>query len=270
MKFTKIRLNGLSTVDLPIVNALPTDIYILKAADGLGPPEVDVSIANTLNAGGFYQGRRPQPREIVLRIGLNPNYRASQTVADLRASLYGMLTPGVSDIVQVDIMDGDTQLVYTTGYVKKLEIAPFSPTPEVQLVLACMQQYLLSPTLLYVNPGSEASPVISNVGNAPAGFEMEVIFTAATTNWALVDANGVGMGFAHAFASGDKLIFNTQPGSRGAWLVANGTSTKTNFIHKVTYDSTWYMLHGGDNIFATSSQNFNWGNVSYLPQYWGI
>ncbi len=56
MDITKIRIIGLSTVDLPIIGALPSDSYILKAADGLGPPESDVSIASSLEQWGRLSG----------------------------------------------------------------------------------------------------------------------------------------------------------------------------------------------------------------------
>lgn len=183
MYFTKVRLNGLAAIDLPVVNAKPSDIYILKGAVGLGPPEVDVSIANTLNAGGFFQGRRPQPREIVLHIGLNPNYKTNQSAADLRTQLYGLLTPGNYTSIKIEIYNDTTSLMYVNGYVKKLEIAPFSKTPEVQVTFACMEQYFLAPTALYVDPGSKTAPLIKNIGTAEAGFHMELTFTAGLTYW---------------------------------------------------------------------------------------
>lgn len=268
MKFTKLRINGLTAVDLPIVGATPSDVYILKDVDGLGPPEVDVSIADTLNAGGFYQGRRPQSREIVARVGLNPDFSAGQTASDLRASLYGMLTPGASDNLTVQIMDGVTVLVQTLGYVKKMEINPFSKDPEVQVTIACLSWYLEVPNLLFVAPADKAAPAIDNVGTAPSGIHLEVVFTSNLSSWTLTNAAGKKMLVTYAFLTGDKLTIDTRPGSRGIWLVRGGVTT--NIIWALSADSTWLMLHGGNNIFSTSSQAFNWGDVYYLPQHWGI
>jgi Phage tail protein len=268
MHWTKLRLNGLTVVDLPIIGALPSDLYILKSVDGLGPPEIDVSIADTLNAGGVYQGRRPQSREIVAQVGLNPDYTAGQSVSDLRASLYGMLTPGYVDNVNIQIIDTAAVVVQTTGYVSKLEINPFSKDPEVQITIPCLQQYLQALSLLFLTPGSKSAPAINNVGTAPAGFFMEVIFTAGVTNWTLSDSSGKKMQFNYVFLNGDTLRFDTRPGSRGIWLVRAGVTT--NIIYALSTDSIWYMLYGGNNVFATSSQLFNWGNVYFLPQYWGI
>lgn len=269
MYFTKIRLNGLQVIDLPIVGALPSDLYILKSADGLGPPEVDVSIADTLNAGGVYQGRRPQSREIVLLIALNPDFKVGQTAADLRTALYGMLTPGHIDRIVVDILDDEDLLASTSGYAKKLEIVPFSKDPEVQLTIACVQQYLIAPETLYISPPDKAAPLIPNVGTAPAGFRMELTFSAALTEWVLSDFDGqTEMRIVYPFAIGDKLMIDTRPGRRGIWVDRGGI--ETNIIFALTQNSIWYMLHGGDNIFATSSQAFEFGDVFYTPQFWGI
>jgi hypothetical protein len=269
MKFTKIRVNGLTAVDLPIVNALPSDVYILKNVDGLGPPEVDVSIADTLNAGGYYQGRRPQSRQIVMKIGLNPDFSAGQTASDLRASLYGMLTPGAADNLTIQIMDGAVVLVQTQGYVAKMEINPFSKDPEVQVTIDCVGWYLEAPNLLYVAPASKAVPaILTGPGAAPSGIHLEVIFTTNLSSWTLTNAAGKKMLVTYAFLTNDKLAIDTRPGARGIWLTRGGVTT--NIIYALSTDSTWLMLHGGNNEFTTSSASFNWGDVYYLPQYWGI
>ena len=269
MYWTKIRLNGLFVVDLPIVDAKPSDIYILKNALGLGPPEVDVSIINTLNAGGYYQTRRPQPREVVLHVGLNPNFGIDQTASDLRQTLYGLLTPGMTDSVRIEIMAEDVVLAYTIGYVKKLEIAPFSKTPEVQITISCLQWYFLAPAPVYLEPPAKASPIIHNAGTAPAGFHMDLTFTAATTNWVLTAASGKKMNFIYNFPINSTLHIDTRPGYRGIKLSVPLQADK-NILYSLSADSVWHMLYGGDNPFTTSSQNFNWGDVYYLPQYWGI
>jgi hypothetical protein len=268
MHFTKLRFNGLTVVDFPIVNALPSDLFILKNVDGLGPPEVDVSIADTLNAGGVYQGRRPQSREIVALVGLNPDYSTGQTASDLRTSLYGMLTPGYADNITIQIMDDDDVIAETTGYVSKLEINPFSKDPEVQVTVACLQQYLLAPEILFIEPADKAVVEIENVGTAPAGFHMEFIFTDDVSAFSLTDPSFKELRFIFDFLTGDMLQIDTRPGFRGVWLTRAGDTT--NIIYSLVTDSVWYMLHGGLNTFNTSSQDFDWGDVYYQPQYWGI
>lgn len=271
MKFNKIRLIGLATIDLPIEGALPSDPYILKSADGLGPPEVDVTIADTLEGDGVYQGRRPQSREPVIRIGLNPDHGANQTASEMRSSLYGMLTPDASDIVKMEVIYNDSVVATTEGYIKKIEPAIFSQTPEVQITMACLRPYLEAPSVLYVTPGgTKAAPEILNTGNARTGFHMEVVFNAAVSNWKITDAAGNFLEFDYDFQAGDILAFDTRPGLRGIWVTRNLVTTK--IIYSLNSGSKWLMLYGGNNVFSTSDQSFDWnaGETYFLPKYWGV
>lgn len=268
MRFTKLRFNGLSVVDFPILGATPQDVYICKGVDGLGPPEIQVSLADTLNAGGYYQGRRPQNRQIVALIGLNPNYTLGQVPGDLRTSLYGMLNPGAGDDITVQIVNVEDVLASTVGYVSKMEINPFSDAPEVQITVDCTKPYLEATDELFLAPASKPSPLIDNVGTAEAGFHMEVQFTSDLSEWILQHSSGRKMHFVYDFLTSDLLTIDTRPGNRGIWVTRSGITT--NIIYSLTADSIWHMLHGGVNNFSTSSSDFDWGDVFYLPQYWGI
>ena len=270
MKFTKVRLTGLNAIDLPIEGALPSDPYILQSADGLGPPEVDVSIAATLNTGGVYQGRRPQNRFPVFLIGLNPDYSIGQTASEMRSSLYGMLTPGYDDTVRIDLIDVDTVVATTVGYVSKIEITPFSKDPQVQVSMECLQPYLEAPNLLYIIPGgSKAAPEIQNEGTASTGFHMELTFNSGASSWVLTDTRtGKKMEFIYDFIAGDKLTFDTRPGSRSVSLTRDLATSS--IIYTLTALSSWHMLYGGLNMFSTNFADFEWGDVYYQPKYWGI
>lgn len=271
MRISKVRLIGLAVVDLPIIGATPQDLYICKDVEGLGPPEIDVAIAKTLNAGGVYQGRQAQNRQIVAKIGLNPDYSAGQVPADLRESLYGMLSPSGDDAIQIQLMNDEDVLAGTTGYVSKVEPNPFSDQPEVQMTIDSTQPTFEAADPLFIDPGDKDTPVITNVGSAPTGIHMGVLFTSNVTNWTLTHISGRKMEINYAFLTGDLLEIDTRPGFRGIWVTR--ASVRTNIIWALDRTdplSTWHMLHGGANIFATSSSAFDWGDVFYLPQFWGI
>ena len=269
MRFTKLRFNGLEVVDFPIIGATPQDVYICKGVDGLGPSEIELSIANTLNAGGYYQGRRAQNKQIVSLIGLNPDHSTGQTPSDLRESLYGLLSPGHGeDYITVQLVDTSTVVAEMLGYVSKMEINPFSADPEVQITTDCLKAYFQAPNDLFVSPASKITPEIENVGTAPAGFHLEVLFTAGITDWTLTHTAGRKMEINYEFLAGDLLTIDTRPGYRGIWVTR--ASVTTNIIYALSSDSVWHMLHGGINAFSTSSSAFDWGDVFYLPQFWGI
>jgi len=269
MKFHKMRLNGLTVVDLPVEGATPSDKYILKGVDGLGPPDLDVALADTLDGDAVFQGRRAQGREIVALVGLNPDYGSSESASDLRANLYGMITPGYGEAITVQFMNMDDIVAETTGYVKRLEINPFSQDPEVQMTIPCTERHLVAPNEIFLEPADKLQPAILNTGTAPAGFHMELLFTTSLASWVLSSQMGdAQMNIIYAFVAGDRLEIDTRPGHRGIWVTRSGV--RKNIIWALSADSIWFMLHGGNNVFNASSNAYNWGDVWFQPRYWGI
>jgi len=268
MNFTKLRLKGLTTVDLPIKNATVNDPFILKAADGLGPPEIDVFVAKTRDLGGYYKGRQTQYREPVLRIGLNANYKTGVMVSDLRSQLYGLLTPNSSEEIQLVIVDGNNELMFTSGYVKKLEIVPFNVTPEVQLTMSCLDTYFQAPVGIHVETYPGAAFQVLNQGSAETGLYFQITITQGLSWLIVTDARGNALKINYIFQANDVLTVDTRPGSRAITVVRGGVTQ--NIIYSLTTDSSWVYLYGGLNALTFSTANFTWNDLYYIPQYWGI
>jgi hypothetical protein len=269
MRFDTIRLIGLDTVDLPIIGASPSNPYICKNVDGLGPTEVDVSISNTLYQGGIRQGRRPQLRQIIARVGLNPDWSTGETASDLRDSLYGLLSNDNGDLAEVHLMDGANVAAKTSGDVSKVEIVPFSKTPEVQLTIDCTQPYLEAEDPITTSTLDKVNTVVDNVGSHPTGFYVEVTLTSNLSSWAFRnDDLSKEMLITYSLLSGDKILFDTNPGSRS--IKINRSSTITDMLPYLSNTSEWLMMHKGVNTFHPSSSAFNWNAFTYTPKYRGI
>lgn len=271
MKFTKVRTIGRTTTDFPIIGANVSDTYIVKEIDGLGPPVVDVSISNTLYQGGIFRGRRPQNREIVFKIAFNPNYSSGQKVSDLRSALYGLLTPNRENQIEVQLMEEDSVVAVTRGFVKSMDPVIFSKEPAVQIVVACIDAYLEAPSAVNLNVSTlnRTTLVLQNDGTATTGFRMELKFTSTTNQWSLTDSDsGDTMHVNEVFNANDSLVINTIPGSRAIERWRSGVMT--NIVGSLTADSDWLDLFLGLNLFHTSSPNFNWVSFSFTPQYWGV
>lgn len=273
MYWTKLRLQGLTAVDFPKVGVTSASPFILKGVDGLGPPEVDVSISNTLNEGGVYQGRRPQLKQIIARVGLNPAWADGQTASDLREILYGLLTPGSGDHVSISLVNVSTTVGWVIGWVSKMEINPFAKDPEVQITLDCVDSYFraLTDEIVDLDDLAKDFPSIENVGNGPAGMYWSLTFTDDVTNWTLTDNPEVNkLEFDYAFLTGDKLEFDTTMGSRYCKVTLASDASVHSLLAAMTTDSLWFQLHGGTNDFITSDDSFDWNQVSYLPKFWGV
>lgn len=278
MILDRIRLIGLNPIDFPLIYVLPSDPYILKAVDGLGPPEISVIIANTLQQGGYYQGRRPNSRQIVMRVGLNPDYSSGQTASDLRTELYGLLAPSVFESIEVQLMSNAATVdMITTGYVSKIEIVPFSKDPEIQITVDCTQPYFWAPEMVTVIPGTKNNFTLTNPGTAPTGLRFEIEHTTAkASGWTLYQSHSTAQSGApnltttYHNAIGDELRFWTEPGERKTEIVRGSDGTVVNIIHTITNNSDWLFLPGGDSIFSVSGTGFEWIGITLQPRFWGI
>lgn len=275
MYFDTIRLLGRSSVDLRLKDqADPQARYILKNVDGLGPPDIDVSILQTPYQGGKYQGSRPQGREIIVRVGLQPDYKAGETVSELRVALYGLISSGPgSNASYVQLMQAVSQnvVVQARGYVKRFEIVPFSKDAEIQITFACVSPYLISPETIHPTVLTVGDRYrINNPGSAPVGFHAELKFTDALGSIDLQSAENSNyhMQIEGDFVNNSVLTIDTRPGFREVSKLQAGITT--NLIDQLTGSSDWLMLLEGDNEFIPNWPFFVWQDLYFTPQYWGI
>lgn len=274
MEFTKLRLNGLHEIDFPIIGVLPTDDFILKNVDGLGPPESTVSISRTLQGFGTYRRRQTLGRQIVMTVGLNAAWNMDQTPGSLRKRLYGLLTSDKGDEIRIDIMNGATVVAFTTGVVKRIEPLMFTKDPQVQITIDCVPVYLHHPLYIEVDRYSlnKTQPQIMNEGDAPTGIHFEFIVTDPFNSITIHHAGTIdnqNIRFNYPFQVDDMIIVDTRPEDRQVSVVRSG-HVKT-LIGAMSDSSDWFQLYGGLNtFFVNRPDSFDWGNVWYVPKYWGV
>jgi hypothetical protein len=266
MYFTRIQLVGRNVIELPIIGARPADVYILKSADGLGPPPIDVAIS-----AGKHLASTLEEREIVISIGLNPDYGTGLTAGELRERLYGLLYSGTHDPIRVNILRGNELLISIDAHITKLEASIFSDSPEVQLTARCISELWDGPAVIHLAPTDHEAPSLHNQGTAFTGFRMEVIFTADLQEWVLSRGEAEfrdEFRLTHDFHIADKVVLDTRFRKRGVWLLRGGI--ETSLLGALSAESAWHQLYPGENVFETSSAAFEWGDLYYKPQYWGV
>lgn len=273
LQFDAIRLTGLNQIELPIFGTLSKSPFQITAADGLGPPELELVLAETHAPGGIFVSRRTQGREIVLRMGLNPDHTSGQTIADLRYLLYGLLSPGVdpqNQSINVALVLDNVAQATSTGYIKRIEIVPFNKSPEVQLTISCLGPYLnateLSSPTIVENSGTFQ---IDNTGLAPTGIAFEVVFPSTQSIFTLSVVGGKFMRFATQIQANDILTVDTSEATRFVGLKRNGDYIR--FMEVLDDTSEWIILHGGEHVFQyTNIPGLIWNHFNYRLRYWGI
>lgn len=271
--FDAIRLSGLKDIDLPILGAALFEPFQVTMVDGLGPPELDVLLAETHAPGGVYVNRRARGREIVVRIGLNPDYRAGQTISDLRYSLYGLLSPRVSpsdQSITVMLLNGNVPQVQTKGYVSRIEIVPFDKKPQAQITIQCLSPYLSRPNITLMDEIPESSIwTLTNEGLAPTGVQFAVEFVQNTTSFSIEILGGASMAFLGDFQIGDILEVDTNEATR--FVGQKRGSSYVAYLELLSPISEWLVLLGGEHTVQTSEPaEFTWSYFQYYTRFWGI
>lgn len=260
----------LDNITFPLDSTMDTSPFVIESIDGLGPPDINVAISNTLRTGGSFQNRVVQDRQIVMTIGFQPNYSTGQTVESLRTQLYGFIEPKLDLPVTFVLRNGSTDIASTLCYVKRLEVNVFSKDPQVVMTLACVDPFFTA--ALYAVPSPSTLPTqpmtIINQGSAPTGFTIKFTLTSASSSVRL--SNGYGqVWFNYAFLSGDVITINTTVGSLSATSLRSGVTT--NLLPYLLTNPRWIPLHPGENkIWINGPATWTLTSILYYPRYWGV
>lgn len=282
MKMDLLRFVGATNVDFPILGADPSGPFVLKGAEGLGPPEINVRLAKTVLEKALYQGKSAALRQITVVVGLQPNWDEGQTAEELRTVLYSLLTPRYGNMVRAEVVSEGVVKAYAQGHISKLEPVLFSKDPAVQIVLDCDYAYLLAPNTVVQQPvqstvGGIRAFDIENDGTAPAGFKADFVLMANVGNSLIlsdedprgqkVQIDGIN------WLAGDRFVVDTRPGSRGVWRGPGGTALVSVLNNLNAAVSEWMYLYPGDNRLLINTTAFDWGpefQFRHQPAYWGV
>lgn len=277
-----LRFIGASSVDFPILGADASGPFVLKGVDGLGPPDITVRMKQTVLEKAVYQGKFPNPRQIIAVVGLQPDWDVGQTAQELRRVLYGLLTPRYGQMLRAEIVEDGAVTSFAQGHISKMEPAMFTKDPAVQITMECDYGYLLAPATVSQEPsqvdiGGIRGFTVENEGDAPAGFKAGFILRANVgTSLVLADDNPLGQRMqidGLNWVSGDKFLIDTRPGSRGLWRGAAGGAYVSCLDNMNAYVSEWMYLYGGDNTLTLNTTAFDWDTDYYFahqPAYWGV
>lgn len=276
---------GSNVLILPTFDALPTDKYILKSVEGLEPPAAGVNVSESIFGLGSYRGRRPQNRQVIITLGINPNSVTGETVGKLRSDLYSFMSPSNADSsIILSILGAKTGSTYPVlaiakCYIDKIESSVFSKDPGVQITLMCDSPYLkgtaqITSTAYVAGSGQIVAP---NIGNVATGFISQVTLDTDKLSGFLIASALLSNAFMHLdtpLYSGDKIIYNTISGQKAITLQRG--ASYFSLLDKLTSDSTWLQIAAGGETFYHATRafvpqaGFTMNNIKYTPLYWGV
>lgn len=280
---TQIEVYSAESISLPTLilnvdgaNANPVQ---LLNVEGLGPVKADI---NTTPYGSFdgesFSGSSIGKRNIVLTLGLNPNWQ-DQSMASLRAMLYEYFMPKL----RVTLAFQSTHLPYVniTGYVESFEPNMFSKDPEIQVsILFPLPNFVaIDPVVVTGTVGIDpvTPTVIAYEGTVETGFVLDVVESVANPTFTgnLIvrnTARSIDIFTAAAVINATHHFrLSTVPGDKYVKDLDAGGGLNENRLPYVVGVPVWAQLYPGNNNFSViSAESGQAWTLTYTPQYGGI
>jgi len=246
---------------LPISpQGIERDLLHIRDVQGLGPVKANV---NTTPLGSMdgesYTGSLVPKRNIVLTIGLNPDWDV-WSMEELRGllDLYFMPKQPTRLIFRRD--DKPDAEIY--GIVEGLEPNIFSKDVEVQVSIICPDPdfVAVNPTIITGIAQASATPVeVEYNGSLKTGFTLNVTYQSGASPTSVVVQLGDPIEnhfqVAAPITSTKYFAMCSRPGNKYVQNVELGTGVITNLLSAVTIKqgSEWPMLEPGTNEFLVDT-----------------
>lgn len=273
------------TLPLPIGGGATDDPIQVRNIDGLGPVKAALtSTAFATGRGSYFQGGSIPERNIVLTLGLNPNW-TDQTVTSLRKLLYGYFMP--EQWCKLRFFTDDYPDVAIEGICESVEPNIFSEDPEIQVSIIHHQPDFVAIDDTVID-GSVTNALIDGdpteyefeyEGNAPAGFVLAVRPSPSNPDYTgpllvvLETADSVDNFQVNAVTidATKYLIFGTWDNDRKIQTVDETGAIVDILLKEVEVGSNWMKLKPGQNILAVSAEeNFLAFKLTYFARYGGL
>jgi hypothetical protein len=268
VKFAELSLNQ---ADL-------SESYILHSAFGL---DIDSIIPQFY--GGYltdqYFNMSLKPREITLKVRLNPQLDNNETPSTLRDALYKLIGVSRTGLSEIRLMNGATHVAFIRGFISKFEASLFDRDTDVQITFNCPYPIFRGPSYIELaGTGGVTVPsptLVDNASTAPHGFKMQLTFTGSVaTSFTIQGTYSTTIApFKLLRASGDPF-----PSGYSIWLsseqdnryVLGGTGTGVPIADTIDANQIWPIMFPGSTQIGFSSSLVTINSITYRPHYWGV
>jgi len=241
--------------------------YLVQGIDGLDP--VPANIVSTSFArldGEQYQSARREKRNLVLRLGLEPDY-TTQTVRELRNNLYRFFMP--RQLSAFRFYTDDFPTVDIEGRVETFDCPLFVKEPVATISVLCLDPDFYEPIEVEISGSTTDGVFMGNIDYAGT-VDTGIIFTLN------VDRAMSGFTIYHQpegeqvrtlvvvgdFVAGDIVEISTIPGNKYATLTRG--SVISSILYTVSPYSDWTRLQEGPNALRVFAEG---AAVPYTIRY---
>lgn len=267
----------LSLLDFRLDSDAGENGYLLKAAQGLGPPDLVAIVDGFDSFGTPVMDSVAEKRDIVLKIGLNPGL--GQSYGMLRDALYKL----ISRSVLVSLMADSTIIAQISGFIRLLDPVHFSNQPEIQITIECEDGIFSAPNSVEIplTDIDTTNPIIVyEEGTAPTGFDLTLTVTATQAGFTISNhaqfwhagSGDVTNEFevTYPLIVDDVVSISTHPKNKRITLTR--ASVVYDLAGYINGGAVWPKLYTGVNAFewTFASSWMDWDSASYIPRFWGV
>jgi len=232
---------------------------------GLGPVKVETeSTPYATGRGALYQGSSTGVRNVVLTLGLNPNWQ-TQTMATLRQLLYAYLLPGAYS--KLRFHSDYLPTVDIEGIVESFEPNIFSQDPQIQVSILCHKpDFQDIDATIYTGIVDDGSTELefTYLGTVETGFELRVDRTVPNPSYTgpltvtvqspMVVLPQVIVIDPITINTTDYFKLSTRSQMKRIQSIDIVDGTTVNKLDKMSTDSEWPILYPGENIISVAAE----------------
>lgn len=283
MRLTSVAISTSDLTEEIEFGLLPVDSrnrYLVRSIVGIDADEIIPKFygRGSVTNMAFYEYTM-KPREIVMRVALNPVFSINESVSEIRDQVYRLISANRSGELNILFKDGASLISGIKGRIIKSEVPYFTRVPELQITIKCddpmfrgIAPFDILPADL---PSTNPVKLTDDLSTAPHGFSFKIEFTAVTASFVIQDDPTTPdwqfeLTPATSFQIGDELHFSSEYGAKRLfWDKAVGTDIE--LMDKVESGSVWPQVFPGlNNLYFMQIANFDWLELTYYPAYWGL
>jgi hypothetical protein len=259
-----------------------TDLIQIRNIEGLGPVNADVNTSpyGSIDGESFVGAHAPK-RNIVITVGLNPDYVDWSTEA-LRRIIYRYFM-SKQFVRLVFRSDDEMPDVFIEGYAESVSPTIFSKDGEIQISVICPDPYFtaVTPKAVHGNIGGTSNTLIKYNGTVETGYTIAVSqigppdFGLVTVRWGGNAPQAASTAMFQVQASvnaSNYFAMGSLPGKKAVQNVQLQTGIITNLLNKITEGSAWPTLIPGDNYVGIRAEviaNSAWV-INYSERFGGL
>lgn len=272
---TKVDIDDLQghTLSLPLQSSTPG--YMIREIEGLDPVKATITASEFGQLDGSqFQSARREPRDVKLRIGLEPYFAGGSSVEALRAEMYKCCMP--KSTVKLTFYIDDVASYVISGTVETFETPLFSKDPEVAISIRCFDpdfQAIAETTVSGNTVADGTEQTITVAGTVETGFLFTLSVNRSIAGFSLYrrrpDGTIAQMDVTMALVSGDVVKISTAPKNKYATLTR--ASVTTSILYAVSTTAKWTPLYPDQNYFRVlvSGAAIPY-TVKYTARYGGL